>query len=58
MMALFREREAVPPPRPQPQHKHVWAILAATGAEPLTAVDIVYPWLHEELDQHNLNRST
>ena len=51
--ALFRDPEAVPPPRPQPQHKRVWASLPLTGAEPLAAVDIVYPWLHEELDQRN-----
>lgn len=51
--ALFRDLEAVPPPRPQPQHKRVWASLPLTGAEPLAAVDLVYPWLHEELHQRN-----
>jgi hypothetical protein len=51
--ALFRDPEAVPPPRPQPQNKRVWASLPLTGAEPLAAVDLVYPWLHEELYQRN-----
>jgi hypothetical protein len=51
--ALFRDSAAVPPPRPQPKNKRVWASLPAAGAEPLAAVDVVYPWLHEELYLRN-----
>jgi hypothetical protein len=51
--ALFRDPDVLPPPRPQPQNKRVWASLPLEGAEPVAAVDIVYPWLHEELRQRN-----
>jgi hypothetical protein len=51
--ALFRDPEVVRSPRPQPQNKRVWASLPLDGDEPLAAVDIVYPWLHEELHQRN-----
>jgi len=51
--ALFREAEEVRRPRPQPQNKRVCAHLPQDGNEPLAAVDIVYPWLHEELLQRN-----
>jgi hypothetical protein len=51
--ALFRDPEVVPPKRPQPQNKRLCASLPQEGEEPLTAMDIVYPWLHEELHQRN-----
>lgn len=53
--ALFRDPRAAPPPaRPQPQHKHVWASLAQetdTGLVP--SVDLVYPWLLNEVVERN-----
>jgi hypothetical protein len=46
--------------RPQPQHKHVWASLPreskageADEAGTLAAVDIVYPWLLNEVAERN-----
>jgi hypothetical protein len=51
--ALFREPERLPVKRPRPQNKRVCASLPQEGAEPLAALDIVYPWLHEELHQRN-----
>jgi hypothetical protein len=53
--ALFRDPDVVPSKRPPPQNKRVCASLPQDGAEALAAVDIVYPWLHEELQQRNPN---
>jgi hypothetical protein len=53
--ALFRDPEVQRRPRPQPHNKRVCAHLPQDGNEPLAAVDIVYPWLHEELLQRNPN---
>jgi len=51
--ALFRDPLVERRPRPQPQNKRVCASLPQDGDEPLAAVDIVYPWVHEELQQRN-----
>jgi hypothetical protein len=53
--ALFGDRQAEPPPpRPPAQHKHVWASLPQEkeGTE-VAAVDIVYPWLLNEVAERN-----
>jgi hypothetical protein len=53
--ALFRDDEPKPPPRPQPQHKHVWASLPQhdEAGNERSAVDIVYPWLLNEVAERN-----
>lgn len=59
MAALFGDRQALPKPRPKAKHKHVWASLPQqneTGNE-VSAVDIVYPWLLNEVAERNRNFS-
>jgi len=53
--ALFDDTPPTPPaPRPKPQHKHVWASLPRATAEgEVAAVDIVYPWLLNEVAERN-----
>jgi hypothetical protein len=53
--ALFRDpRDEPPPARPQPQHKHVWASLAQdTDSGLVPSVDLVYPWLLNEVVERN-----
>jgi hypothetical protein len=56
--ALFGERQAdqaEAPPRPTAQHKHVWASLPreADDGTVVAAVDIVYPWLLNEVAERN-----
>ena len=54
--ALFNDPLPTPTtPRPKPQHKHVWASLPhedENGNE-VAAVDIVYPWLLNEVAERN-----
>jgi hypothetical protein len=52
---LFGELQPTPPaPRPKPQHKHVWASLPRESEEgTMAAVDIVYPWLLNEVAERN-----
>lgn len=43
-----------PKPRPKPRHKHVWASLPRETVEgTVAAVDIVYPWLLNEVAERN-----
>lgn len=53
--ALFGELQPMPPgSRPKPQHKHVWASLPRDSEEgTVAAVDIVYPWLLNEVAERN-----
>jgi hypothetical protein len=52
--ALFGDPQPNMPPRPKPQHKHVWASLPQETAEgEVAAVDIVYPWLLNEVAERN-----
>jgi hypothetical protein len=52
--ALFGDPQANLPPRPEPQHKHVWASLPQQTKDGLVAaVDIVYPWLLNEVAERN-----
>jgi hypothetical protein len=54
--ALFGDRPAQPPPpRPPARHKHVWASLPqeAEDGSLIAAVDIVYPWLLNEVVERN-----
>ena len=55
--ALFGELPPKPPAsRPKPQHKHVWASLPRESEEgTVAAVDIVYPWLLNEVAERNAN---
>ena len=53
--ALFREADSLPTPdRPEPKHKHVWASLPTEhDGQQVSAVDIVYPWLLNEVAERN-----
>ena len=53
--ALFREADSSPTPaRPTPQHKHVWASLPTEhDGQHVPAVDVVYPWLLNEVAERN-----
>ena len=53
--ALFGDPQPAPPPRPVPQNKHVWASLPRHGGDGVLtpAVDIVYPWLLNEVAERN-----
>jgi hypothetical protein len=54
LAALFGDLEPKMTPRPKPQHKHVWASLPhETEADLVAAVDIVYPWLLNEVAERN-----
>jgi hypothetical protein len=49
--ALFRDRQPEPKrERPQPQNKHVWAGLSRDDT---SAIDVVYPWLLNEVVERN-----
>ena len=52
--ALFRDTSKPEGKRPQPQHKHVWASLpGVVDGEEVSAVEIVYPWLLNEVAERN-----
>jgi hypothetical protein len=54
--ALFRDPQPTPAsPRPAPRNKHVWASLPRRDADGVLkpAVDIVYPWLLNEVAERN-----
>ncbi len=55
--ALFGDAQPAQPtaPRPKPQNKHVWASLPRhdVDGELTPAVDIVYPWLLNEVAERN-----
>jgi hypothetical protein len=53
--ALFDDPQSPPPARPMPQHKHVWASLPREDEDGklVPAVDIVYPWLLNEVAERN-----
>jgi len=51
---LFRDGPRPTECRPQPQHKHVWASLSCDDdEEAISSVDIVYPWLADQVDKRN-----
>lgn len=53
--ALFADPQPEPRPvRPQLRHKHVWASLARDDT---SAIDIVYPWLLNEVVERNRART-
>jgi hypothetical protein len=56
LAALFRDEPKAALARPQPQHKHVWASLEGwdeVTAQPCSSMDIVYPWLLNEVVERN-----
>lgn len=51
---LFRDEPRPAETRPQPQSKHVWASLERQDdGEPCSSLDIVYPWLLNEVAERN-----
>jgi len=54
LAALFGDPQPKMSPRPTPQHKHVWASLPQESEDgEVAAVDIVYPWLLNEVAERN-----
>jgi hypothetical protein len=52
--ALFREGPKPTEPRPQVQGKQVWASLERQeGEQPCSSMDVVYPWLLNEVVERN-----
>jgi hypothetical protein len=52
--ALFRDGPKPTEARPQPQGKHVWASLERQeGEQPCSSMDVVYPWLLNEVVERN-----
>jgi hypothetical protein len=52
--ALFRDEPKPVESRPKAQHKHVWASLERQqGEEKCSSLDIIYPWLLNEVAERN-----
>jgi hypothetical protein len=52
--ALFRDEPRPANDRPAPRHKHVWASLeGATDDGPCSSLEVVYPWLLDEVATRN-----